>query len=152
MQSVEIKGFQELVKRLDTMPQAVREARAEFMDETGRKLLEAVRGRIGGTGRVAGAQEYQVGSGKGYAAVRAKANTDLNGYAAGYITNSLENGHVQEPGRYIPAIGMRLTRKQVEGKHMYETVAGQDLRWAAEEGARIIEAKVLAHMEGRETP
>ena len=30
----------------------------------------------------------------------------------------VENGHRQEVGRYVPAIGKRLVRSFVEGKHM----------------------------------
>ena len=42
---------------------------------------------------MANVQEVYTGDGGGYAAVRAKADTELRGYAAGYITNALENGH-----------------------------------------------------------
>ena len=84
MQSVEIQGLDKVTKALEDMPGAVREARAVVFEEMGGELLGAVQQRIGGSGRVAGVQEYQVGSGKGYVAVRAKAKTYLGGYAAGY--------------------------------------------------------------------
>ena len=70
MQSVEIQGLDKVTKALEDMPGAVREARAVVFEEMGGELLGAVQQRIGGSGRVAGVQEYQVGSGKGYVAVR----------------------------------------------------------------------------------
>ena len=85
MQSVEIQGLDKVTKALEDMPGAVREARAVVFEEMGGELLGAVQQRIGGSGRVAGVQEYQVGSGKGYVAVRAKAKTYLGGYAAGAL-------------------------------------------------------------------
>ena len=76
MQSVEISGLREVITKLDVAPELIREARAEFFAEAGASLLSDVQGRIGGTGKIAGVQEYRVGSGKGYVAVRAmSANT-----------------------------------------------------------------------------
>ena len=100
MQSVEIQGLDKVTKALEDMPGAVREARAVVFEEMGGELLGAVQQRIGGSGRVAGVQEYQVGSGKGYVAVRAKAKTYLGGYAAGYINNALEGASLPRP---VPA-------------------------------------------------
>lgn len=97
MQSLEIDGLKEVIQTLETTPEVIRQARAEFFDETGEVLLEAVQRHIGGSGRVAGVQESHVGSGKGYVAVRPMAKTNLDGYAAGYITNALENGHAVRP-------------------------------------------------------
>ena len=53
MQSVEIQGLDKVVKALENMPEVIREARAEVMEEMGQELLGAVQQRIGGTGRVA---------------------------------------------------------------------------------------------------
>ena len=36
----------------------------------------------------------------------------------------VEYGHRQTPGRYVPAIGKRLTASWVEGRHMLETAEG----------------------------
>lgn len=108
MQSLAITGLKELVAALDAAPGVIREARAEFFEEAGAQLLADVQSRIGGTGRVAGVQEYRVGSGKGYVAVHAKAKTDLDGYAAGYVANALENG---------PPSGSPLGRPSASGPH-----------------------------------
>ena len=97
MQSLEIDGLKEVIQTLETTPEVIRQARAEFFDEAGEVLLEAVQRHIGGSGRVAGVQESHVGSGKGYVAVRPMTKTNLDGYAAGYITNALENGHAVRP-------------------------------------------------------
>ena len=114
-------------------------------------LLEAVQRHIGGSGRVAGVQESHVGSGKGYVAVRPMAKTNLDGYAAGYITNALENGHAVRPasGKAKKKRQSRAKANRVQGKYMYRNTGQQEAKRAAEEGARIIEAKILAHMEGR---
>ena len=137
MQSVEIRGLNETVKKLEGFPDAVKAARAAFFEEAGDAMLAAVRRRIGGTGRVANAQERYLGSGKGYAAVRAKANTELNGYPAGYITNALEGGHAARGGK-----------DRVAGKYMYLQTAAAELAKLREDGARAIEKKAEAYLEG----
>lgn len=151
MQSLEIDGLKEVIQTLETTPEVIRQARAEFFDEAGEVLLEAVQRHIGGSGRVAGVQESRIGSGKGYVAVRPMAKTDLDGYAAGYITNALENGHAVRPasGKAKKKRRSRAKAKRVQGKYMYRSTGRQEAKRAAEEGARIIEAKILAHMEGR---
>ena len=148
MQSVEISGLKEVQKKLDGFPEAMKQARGEFFEEAGQKMLSAVRRRIGGSGRVAGVQERYTGTGKGYAAVRAKDDTDLDGYAAGYITNALENGHKQQSGRYVPAIGKRRKESQVSGKYMYHKTESIELQQLTENGAKEIEKKAMAYLEG----
>lgn len=83
-----------------------------------------------------------------YAAVRAKAKTELRGYAAGYVTNALEGGHVQTPGRYVPAMGKKLKANRVKGKYMYRKTAAE-LPQIAERGAQEIEKKAMAYLEGK---
>lgn len=84
----------------------------------------------------------------GYAAVRAKAKTELRGYAAGYVTNALEGGHVQTPDRYVPAMGKKLKANRVKGKYMYRKTAAE-LPQIAERGAQEIEKKTMAYLEGK---
>lgn len=148
MQSVEISGLKEIQKKLEGYPEAMKKARSEFFEEAGREMLSTVRRRIGGQGYVANVQDRHVGSGRGYAAVRAKAKTELRGYAAGYVTNALEGGHVQTPGRYVPAMGKKLKANRVKGKYMYRKTAAE-LPQIAERGAQEIEKKAMAYLEGK---
>lgn len=142
MQSVEIQGLDRVVKALEDMPGAIREARGAVFEEIGEELLWAVQQRIGGSGRVAGTQEYQVGSGKGYVAVRAKAKTDLDGYAAGYITNALEGGHaVRKPSAAGSRSRARVDR--VSGKYMYRDTHQLEAQLLAETAAQRIEKAAL---------
>ena len=148
MQSVEISGLKEIQKRLEGYPEAMKKARSEFFEEAGREMLSTVRRRIGGQGYVANVQDQYVGSGGGYAAVRAKAKTELRGYAAGYVTNALEGGHVQTPDRYVLAMGKKLKANRVKGKYMYRKTAAE-LPQIAERGAQEIEKKTMAYLEGK---
>lgn len=138
MQSLELYGLEQVQKAFERFPDAMREAKSDAFEAVGQNLLLDVQRRIGGSGRVAGVQEYKVGSGKGYVAVRAKANTELNGYAAGYITNSLENGHDQETGRFVSSIGARLVRDRVPGKYMYQMTEAHEAEPLAEQAAQYI--------------
>ena len=151
MQSLEISGLRELTAKLEAAPEIIREARAEFFEDAGASLLSDVRGRIGGTGKIAGVQEFYVGTGKGYAAVRAKAKTDLRGYAAGYITNALEGGHaIRKPTGKAKRERKksRADKSRVPGKYMYRDTAARELEQLAETGARRIEALVAKKLEG----
>ncbi len=154
MQSVTIhdldKYFADLLKK-------VPEERRDMFEEIAEELLQAVCGRIGGVGKVQSWQDAYVGSGGGYAAVRPVADAyDAHGYAVGYVTNAINSGHKQTPGRFVPelfttnsfghyeATGARLKRKWVSGKNFYEKAqgdAGQIARAAMERfEARIQEA------------
>ena len=156
MQSVEIQGLDKVVKALENMPEVIREARAEVMEEMGQELLGAVQQRIGGTGRVADAQGYDVGSGKGYVAVRAKAKTYLDGYAVGYITNALEGGHAF-PGRGVQGLSKRerserqSSDRRVQGKYMYRDTGRQEAERLAETAAQRIEDAALKALDGGTT-
>ena len=150
MQSVEISGLSETVKKLNAAPEIIRQARAEFFAEAGASLLSDVQGRIGGTGKIAGVQEYRVGSGKGYVVVRAKAKTNVGKYAAGYITNALENGHAirEATGKAKRKRKSRANKDRVTGKYMYHITSAQELDRLAETGARRIEELVGKKLEG----
>lgn len=147
MQSVEIQGLDRVVKALEDMPGTLREARAQVMEEMGEELLGAVQQRIGGTGRIAGAQDYHVGSGKGYVAVRAKAKTDLGRYAAGYVTNALEGGHeIRKPANAGARSRAKLSR--VPGKYMYRDTGELEAERLAETAAERIEQAAVQALEG----
>lgn len=150
MQSVEIQGLDKVKKALEAAPEAIREARAQVFDEMGEELLGVVQRRIGGSGRVAGVQEYQVGSGKGYVAVRAKAKTDLDGYAAGYITNALENSHAvrTSSGSAKRKRKSRAKMRRVPGKYMYHDTAAHEMQHMTEAAAQRIEDAAMKALEG----
>ena len=143
--------MQELVafaQKLDNVLPRLRDARRAALEDAGEEMLAAVRGRIGGTGKVQRWQEKHMGSGGGYVAVRARANVrDENGYAVGYVTNALESGHRQDPGRYVPVIGLKLTRDRVPGKYMYSQSA-QELDRIALSAAEQIEGAMEHCLEG----
>lgn len=112
-------GLARLAADFEDIFRELPEERQKMFEQIGQAVLDKVRGRIGGSGKVKSWQGAFVGSGGGYAAVRAVADTFYDGYAVGYITNAIENQHRQEKGRYIPAIGKTLVRDAVPGKHMY---------------------------------
>lgn len=152
MQSVEIQGLDQVKKALEAAPEVIREARAQVFEEMGEELLGVVQRRIGGSGRVAGVQGYLVGSGKGYVAVRAKAKIELDGYAAGYITNALEGGHeVRKASADASPKRKRKSRARLDrvpGKYMYRDTGAQELKRAAETAAQRIENAALKALEG----
>lgn len=126
------------------------EWRREMYEEMGRAVLEDVQ-RGFGNGEVSGWQDAVVGSGGGYAAVRAKKETFTRDggsgkpYAVGYVTNSIESGHKQEKGRYVPALGKKLTADRVAGKGVYAGArqrAEQIAYQAAERFVRKIQQKL----------
>lgn len=153
MQSLEIQGLYRVVKALEATPDVIRQARAEVMEEMGQELLSDVQRRIGGNGRVAGVQEYRVGSGKGYVAVRAKSDTELDGYAAGYVTNALEGGHPvrQSSGSAKQKRQSRAKTDAVPGKYMYRDVRETRAELFAQVGAKRIEDAAVKHLNSLES-
>ena len=59
----------------------------------------------------------------------------------GRVTNALESGHRQQPGRYVPAIQRKLTRDRVPGRYMYARSA-PDMERAARSAAAQIEGEM----------
>lgn len=157
MQSVEIKGFDNLQKKLGDFPDKMRELRREFFEEASQEILYSVRARIGGSGRLAEVQRSYVGSGGGYGAVRAANRDDPGGYIeqggasypSGYVTNALENGHEQEKGRYVPALGKRLKKQRVSGRYMYHDTAAIEAKRIVRDGKESLEKKAQAYLEGK---
>jgi hypothetical protein len=147
MQSIELNGMSEVQKAFDQLPEVIRQAKADVFEAVGQELLSQVQVRIGGP-RVSAVQEYQVGSGKGYVAVRAMAKTELDGYAAGYITNALENGHaIRTPsGKAKRERKSRARVAAVRGKYMYRETQEANAIQLAEEGAKRIEETAVAYL------
>ena len=152
MQEVRAEGLDQLLDRLQDSLEVFRDARSKALDAAGRELLAAVRARIGGSGRVAAWQDSFRGSGGGYVAVRPKAKTYVTSssgrrYAVGQVTNAIESGHDQEPGRYVPAIGVRLRRDRVPGKYMYQ-MTRPDAERLAQQACDQITQEVVQKLGG----
>ena len=157
MQSVEMTGIDELIDNFDALLRDYPELKGDLLEQLAGKLLGDVQGAIGGSGQVQGWQDKHVGSGKGYVAVRPKANTYKTTpggkqYAVGYVSNAIENGHrhrkpsgVRKDGYYYKP---RIKTPAVPGKHFY---AGTRSRLQAEgaETVRQLATIVAARLEGR---
>ena len=88
------------------------------------------------SGTVAGWQESYVGTKGGYAAVRPKAQTFHEGYAVGYITNAIENGHaIRRPSGKWKHYRARIKKRYVLGLHFYREVQGGRLEKLALDAA-----------------
>ncbi len=139
MNGVEIKGLKEIGEQFDDAAERFPEIRRAEIERAGDDLLHAVRGYIGGTGKVQSWQEKYIGSKGGYAAVRPmiKGDVDEVGYygrsfvnIAKYsyigITTAVDQGHKTRTGTTYKEAknGKKVKRatyakKFVEGKHMY---------------------------------
>ena len=117
------------------------EWRREMYEEMAQAVLEEVQSGFG-NGEVAGWQDAAVGSGGGYSAVRPKKNTftqtGKKRYAVGYVTNAIESGHKQEKGRYVPALGKKLTADRVAGKGVYAGARQRAERIAYQAAERFV--------------
>lgn len=151
MQEVRVEGLEEIISKLERSPDVLRETRGKVLAEAGEKLREAVGGRIGGSGAMQSRQAVYLGSGRGYVAVRPKANDYIvsstgKRYATGAVTNALESGHAQSPGQFVPAIGAKLRRDRVPGKYMYQR-SSADAEHLAQEAADQIAEEVVRKLE-----
>lgn len=153
MQEIRVEGLDAIISKLEESPEVFREARARKLETIGEELLGRVQSRIGGTGDISSRQEYRIGSGKGYVAVRPKAKDYLvsaggKRYAAGAVTNAIEGGHaIRGPSgaakfKYRPRI--RVAR--VPGKYMYQNTEPDAELLAGEAGTQIA-AEVVRKLE-----
>lgn len=147
------EGLKHLAAAFDELDEALPEARRQMYEEIGAAVLSRVRANIGGSGKVQGWQDAFVGSKGGYAAVRPKGETyettpgGKARYAVGYITNAIENGHRQESGWYVPALGKKLFRDRAEGKHFY-AAAQREAEQLAYQAAERFAADIRRELEG----
>lgn len=136
---VDTRSLAAVVRRLEGLAEDIPMEKRAMYRKIGNALLAALRRRIGGTGKVQSWQERYVGSGGGYAAVRPKAKTYAkDGYPVGYITNSIENGHVQKQ-RWVPALGKQLYADRVPGKFFYADTRREADRIAAAAAEEFLE-------------
>lgn len=133
-------------------PAFPREKRAA-LEAMGTELLQQVRGEIGGTGKVAGWQAHHIGSGSGYVAVRAKANTyqatkSGKRYAVGYITNAFEGGHKIRKHQGGKGYRPRIKVAAVPGRWAYDAVRRQ-LAGMSQEDVDALMTLITDGLEGR---
>lgn len=151
--TVDTTSLDRLVESWDALVQRFPQEKRSALAELGDELLRQVRGEIGGTGKVAGWQAPHMGSGGGYVAVRAKANTyqttkSGKRYAVGYITNAFEGGHkIRKPQggkEYRP----RIKVAAVPGRWSYDAVRRQ-LAGMSQEDVDALLTLITDGLEGR---
>jgi len=126
MQSINLKGLEELTNDLNVLLDEVPEARRKLHEEMADMAKKEVDAQIVASGvkddrgKIRNWQEEHVGSGGGYAAVRAvKGSTGDN--SPGAITNYLESGHkIRQPSGKAKHYKPRINTPFVEGRHFYQ--------------------------------
>ncbi len=143
-QSVQINGLDDLsedFRRLaeEELPQMKRELHEALAGQLREEVVKSLGDRAkSSTGKVAGWQEKYVGSGGGYAAVRPQRGKNRTGYAYGYITNSLENGHViRRPSGRWKGYRARVKKRYVLGIHFYDRARGAAEKLAIDGANRL---------------
>ena len=154
-QSVKISGLEHLRKDLEELSEELPEMRREIHEELAGQMRgeveEALARKAGSsTGKVAGWQEGYVGTKGGYAAVRPRAKAFYGGYAVGYITNAMENGHaVRRPSGKWKGYRARVKKRYVLGLHFYREVQGGRLEKLAIDAANRMADAVSALLSRR---
>jgi hypothetical protein len=125
MQSVDLKALDQLDKDLQGILDELPERRRELHERIAKVIKNEVDVQISrsglndGSGRIRNWQEQHVGSGGGYAAVRA-ADSSTGDNSPGAITNYLENGHkIREPSGIDKNYRPRIKKAYVDGYHFY---------------------------------
>lgn len=151
-------GIDRLLQSWDQLLKEFPSMKSDLLEKLGQQMLSDVRQQIGGRGNVAGWQERHVGSGRGYVAVRPKADTykTTQGgkrYAVGHVTNAIENGHRNRKPQPTGKEGYHYTKGRIKtaataGRHFYAAVRSRldtfgraDLERLAAEIARRLEGK-----------
>ena len=141
MQSIELDALEKLDEDLKDLLEEFPKARRELHERLAEMIKEEVDKQIDASGlndsrgKIKGWQEPHVGSGGGYAAVRAqKGETGDN--SPGAITNYLENGHrIREPSGKSKYYRPRINKPYVDGYHFYQAAR------------TVVEAKAIAEAE-----
>lgn len=151
--TVDTTSLDRLVESWDALVQRFPQQKRAALAEIGAKLLQQVRGEIGGTGKVAGWQVPHMGSGGGYVAVRAKADTyqttkSGKRYAVGYITNAFEGGHKIRKPQGGKGYHSRVKVAAVSGRWSYDAVRRQ-LAGMSQEDVDALMTLIKDGLEGR---
>lgn len=126
MQSIDMSGIDKIDAAMSNLLKKAPEMRRKLHEEIAYHAQKAVVGEVGmtterHTGDLQRWQEKYVGSGGGYAAVRA-VNTSTGDESPGAITNYVNSGHKIRP----PGNGTRPRRTKVayvDGRHFYQSAA-----------------------------
>lgn len=151
--TVDTTSLDRLVESWDALVQRFPQEKRSALAAMGDELLQQVRGEIGGTGKVAGWQAPHMGSGSGYVAVRAKANTyqvtkSGKRYAVGYITNAFEGGHKIRKPQGGKGYRPRIKVAAVPGRWSYDAVRRQ-LAGMSQEDVDALMTLITDGLEGR---
>ena len=129
MQSVDLSALDALDKKLEQLLKNAPEKRRAFHEKAGQVLKQEVDRSVAASGlhdthgRVKGWQQSDVGSGGGYAAIRAiKGQTGAN--SPGAITNYLENGHKTRAKSSVDTGVWKSKQFYVDGYHFYASARG----------------------------
>lgn len=150
---VDTTSLDRLVESWDALVQRFPQEKRSALAAMGDELLQQVRGEIGGTGKVAGWQAPHMGSGGGYVAVRAKANTyqTTKGgkrYAVGYISKAVEGGHKIRKPQGGKGYRPRIKVAAVPGRWSYDAVRRQ-LAGMSQEDVDALMTLITDGLEGR---
>lgn len=108
-------GFQEFIKKINVTQQKIDNAIDETLEESAIEGVAEIQSRTsvktGNLRRSATSGDIKV-EGKIHS-IKIGYDTNQAPYADAY-----ENGHKQNPGQYVPAIGKKLKQSYVPGKHV----------------------------------
>ena len=151
--TVDTTSLDRLVESWDALVQRFPQQKRAALWALGTELLQQVRGEIGGTGKMAGWQAPHMGSGGGYVAVRAKADTyqttkSGKRYAVGYVTNAFEGGHEIRTHQGGKGYRSRANVAAVPGRWAYDAVRRQ-LAGMSQEDVDALMTLIKDGLEGR---
>lgn len=111
------------------------------------EMHQLVRSGLPGSRKVAGWQEKYVGSGGGYAAIRPEIG-EHEGYAKGYITNAIENGHLVRPRASSKSHGYHRYTGQFRVKGLgFYAKARSVMKQVAQNHAKSLEGEIKGGLE-----
>ncbi len=127
MQSVDLSMFEQFDNDLKALLDEVPGRRRELHEKIAEAIKQEVDTQISNSGlsdssgKIKKWQESHVGSGGGYAAVRATDRT-IGDNSPGAITNYLENGHaIRSPSENSKNYRPRIKTPYVDGYHFYQS-------------------------------
>ena len=153
MQSIDLSGIErfsdELNKILDEAPGKRRELHEQLATLAKKEVDSQIAASVGGnSGKITEWQEPHVGSGGGYAAVRAT-NSISGANSPGAITNYLENGHkIRPPSGQAKRYHPNIHHPYVDGKHFYQASSAA-LESQAIAAAQRFAGQIAERMNGK---